>query len=205
MFNARPWESGNDPAHPNPPYKKHDFGYTVGGPVFIPNHYNSNKKKTFFFWSQEWRREKNPSAVSPQNVPSDAERSGDFTALCAASPDDCPTGPQVTNFHITPTATGLALLALIPEPNTTAGGFPAVSSIVSTPTTWREELIRVDHNITDNYRLTFRYIHDSCGAWRRHGGRRPNQNTRRNGPSLLDGRQGQQLPHSSRVQNARHQ
>lgn len=161
MFNARPWESGNDPAHPNPPYKKHDFGYTVGGPVFIPNHYNSNKKKTFFFWSQEWRREKNPSAVSPQNVPSDAERSGDFTALCAASPDDCPTGPQVTNFHITPTATGLALLALIPEPNTTAGGFPAVSSIVSTPTTWREELIRVDHNITDNYRLTFRYIHDS--------------------------------------------
>jgi TonB-dependent Receptor Plug Domain. len=161
MFNARPWESGNDPAHPNPAYKKHDFGYTVGGPVFIPNHYNSSKKKTFFFWSQEWRREKNPSTISPQNVPSDAERSGDFTALCAASPDDCPTGPQVTNFHITPTATGLALLALIPEPNTTAGGFPAVSSIVSTPTTWREELIRVDHNITDNYRLTFRYIHDS--------------------------------------------
>src|SRR5437667_1023015 len=161
MFNARPWESGNDPAHPNPPYKKHDFGYTVGGPVFIPNHYNSSKKKTFFFWSQEWRREKNPSTVSPQNVPSDAERSGDFTALCASDPADCPSGPQVTNFHVTPTATGAAFLALIPEPNTTAGGFPAVSSIVSTPTTWREELIRIDHNLTDNYRLTFRYIHDS--------------------------------------------
>jgi len=161
MFNARPWESGNDPAHPNPPYKKHDFGYTVGGPVYIPGHYNSDKKKTFFFWSQEWRREKNPSTVSPQNVPSDAERSGDFTALCASDPADCPSGPQVTNFHITPTATGAAFLALIPEPNTTAGGFPAVSSIVSTPTTWREELIRIDHNLTDNYRLTFRYIHDS--------------------------------------------
>jgi hypothetical protein len=161
MFNARPWESGNDPSHPNPPYKKHDFGYTVGGPVYIPNHYNSDKKKTFFFWSQEWRREKNPSAVPPQNVPSDAERNGDFSALCAADPGDCPSGPQVTNFHVTPTATGTALLALIPEPNTTAGGFPAVSSIVSTPTTWREELIRIDHNITDNYRLTFRYIHDS--------------------------------------------
>jgi hypothetical protein len=161
MFNARPWESGNDPAHPNPPYKKHDFGYTVGGPVYIPGHYNSDKKKTFFFWSQEWRREKTPSTVSPQNVPSDAERSGDFTALCASDPEDCPSGPQVTNFHITPTATGAAFLALIPEPNTTAGGFPAVSSIVSTPTTWREELIRIDHNLTDNYRVTFRYIHDS--------------------------------------------
>ena len=25
----------------------------------------------------------------------------------------------------------------------------------------REELVRIDHNINDNYRLTFRYIHDS--------------------------------------------
>jgi len=167
LFNARPWEAGNDPDHVKPPYKKHDFGYTVGGPVYIPNHYNSDKKKTFFFWSEEWRREKNPSAVSPQDVPTDAERSGDFTELCAHAPLDCPTGPQVTNFHVTPTATGTALLALIPEPNSTSGNFPdgtpipAVSSIVSTPTTWREELIRVDHNLSDNYRLTFRYIHDS--------------------------------------------
>jgi len=92
LFNARPWEAGNDPDHVKPPYKKHDFGYTVGGPVYIPNHYNSDKKKTFFFWSEEWRREKNPSAVSPQDVPTDAERSGDFTELCVHAPSDCPTG-----------------------------------------------------------------------------------------------------------------
>src|SRR6267154_2074005 len=77
MFNARPWESGNDPAHPNPPYKKHDFGYTVGGPVYIPHHYNADKKKTFFFFSEEWRREKAPTSIL-QNVPSDAERTGNF-------------------------------------------------------------------------------------------------------------------------------
>jgi len=167
FFNARPWESGNIAGNPKPAYKKHDFGYTVGGPVYIPNHYNSKKQKTFFFWSQEWRREKNPSAVSPQDVPTAAERSGDFTAFCTHDPVDCPTGGQVTSFHVTPTAVGTALLALIPQPNTTAGVYPdgtpipAFASIVSTPTTWREELIRIDHNITDNYRLTFRYIHDS--------------------------------------------
>ena len=66
IFNARSWEEGADPTQPKAPYKKHDFGYTVGGPVFIPNHYNSDKKKTFFFFSQEWRREKNPIHHSPE-------------------------------------------------------------------------------------------------------------------------------------------
>ncbi len=80
IFNARSWEQGADPTQPKAPYKKHDFGYTVGGPVFIPHHYNSDRNKTFFFWSQEWRREKNPSTVL-QNVPSDAERGGDFSDI----------------------------------------------------------------------------------------------------------------------------
>jgi hypothetical protein len=29
------------------------------------------------------------------------------------------------------------------------------------PTNWREELLRLDHNFSDNLRDTFRYIHDS--------------------------------------------
>jgi len=75
---------------------------------------------------------------------------------------DCPKGAQVSGSHtVVPTAVGTALLALIPQANTTNGGFPALQNTISTPTTWREELIRIDHNLTDNYRLTFRYIHDS--------------------------------------------
>src|SRR6202050_1654892 len=45
LFNARPWESGGEPGTPNPPYKKHDFGYTVGGPVFIPRLSHPVKQK----------------------------------------------------------------------------------------------------------------------------------------------------------------
>src|SRR5438876_2622453 len=56
FFNAKPWEEGADPTAKKAPYKKHDFGYTIGGPVYIPNHYNTDKKKTFFFCSEEWRR-----------------------------------------------------------------------------------------------------------------------------------------------------
>jgi Carboxypeptidase regulatory-like domain/TonB-dependent Receptor Plug Domain len=164
VFNAKSWEEGADPTQPKAPYKKHDFGYTLGGPIFIPNHYNSNKKKTFFFWSQEWRREKNPFTTSPPpNVPSDAQRAGNFSDICPGS--DCPKDPSTGNpfpGNVVPIdPVGQALLSLIPSANTTHNGFPAVLQTVSLPETWREELIRVDHNITDNYRLTFRYIHDS--------------------------------------------
>ncbi len=165
FFNARTWEQGADPGSPKAPYKKHDFGYTIGGPVYIPNHYNSDKKKTFFFFSEEWRREKNPYTTGAVNVPSDAERNGDFSALCAHQPVDCPNVANPAAVPIDPV--GQALLALIPHANTTNGQYtdgtpiPAVVQTVSLPETWREELVRVDHNITDNYRLTFRYIHDS--------------------------------------------
>src|SRR2546426_977980 len=42
---------------PRPPLRYNDFGGTFGGPVFIPGHYNTDKKKTFFFFSQEVRQE----------------------------------------------------------------------------------------------------------------------------------------------------
>ncbi|HJX95813.1 MAG TPA: carboxypeptidase regulatory-like domain-containing protein [Candidatus Acidoferrum sp.] len=164
-FNARSWAQGATPDEHKAAYNKNDFGYTFGGPVYIPNHYNTDKKKTFVFWSQEWRREKSSTTIGPQNVPSDAERSGNFADLCPdvnGTVNDCPTGPGVSAAHtVTPTATGTALLAIIPQANTTNGGFPAVVETVASPTTWREELVRVDQNLSDNYHLTFRYIHDS--------------------------------------------
>ncbi len=50
-FNARNFFQAT-----RPEYKKNDFGYTIGGPVFIPKLYNTSRQKTFFFFSEEWRR-----------------------------------------------------------------------------------------------------------------------------------------------------
>ncbi len=179
-FNARNWSEGADPSAPKAQYRKHDWGYTFGGPVYIPNHYNSDKKKTFFFWSQEWRRQSDPSTIN-QNVPSAAERGGDFSDVCpTAGTDftrdpqtgfpDCPSsgpGAAAGTFATFPNNTVAVdpnaplFLALVPAPNSTLGGFPSVVNTISLPTTWREELIRVDHNFNDKERVTFRYIHDS--------------------------------------------
>lgn len=148
-----------------PSYKKNDFGYTIGGPVFIPGLYNTNKQKTFFFWSQEWRRDRVPSSFGLTTVPTVAERNGDFSALCG-NPDpsmnqDCPTGPGIVNGQVPfdPTdPTVMALEALIPAPNV---GDDAWQAFPTLPTNWREELLRVDHNFNSKIRGTFRYIHDS--------------------------------------------
>ena len=32
------------------------FGGNVGGPLYIPGVYNTETKKTFFFWNEEWRK-----------------------------------------------------------------------------------------------------------------------------------------------------
>src|SRR5487761_903167 len=47
-----------------PPFRYNDFGYTIGGPIYIPGHYNTDKSKTFFFFSQEFRRTRIPSTVN---------------------------------------------------------------------------------------------------------------------------------------------
>jgi hypothetical protein len=157
IFNApQAFQGGVAPA-----YNKNDFGYTLGGPVYIPGVYNKDKQKTFFFWSQEWRRDRVPVSFN-QAVPVAAERTGDFTDVCPGT--DCPIDPTTGNPFLgnqVPFNSGdpniQALLGMIPLP--TQGSLYLTT--ISQPTNWREELIRVDHNISDKERLTFRYIHDS--------------------------------------------
>jgi hypothetical protein len=166
MFNAPAWDQGGVA----PSYHKNDFGYTLGGPVYIPHVYNENKNKTFFFWSEEWRRERLPYTFN-QLVPTAAERTGDFSDICALGTADCPINPATNapypsdQVPVNPNDPNVqALLSLIPAPNfgqVTVPGSALFHEIFSQPTTWREDLVKIDHNFTDKQRLSFRYIHDS--------------------------------------------
>ena len=188
-----------------PGYKKNDFGFTVGGPVYIPGHYNTNKQKTFFFWSEEWRRELTPASgfFSSTPVPTMLERTGNFSEVCPAAGTpfqttdssgftggpynpNCPfssLGAVVTDPNTSqpvqlyntypsnqvPIANPIvvnALEAMIPQPTIASGalGSGVLDTWFATPTLpthWRQELFKVDQNIGEKVRASFRYIHDS--------------------------------------------
>src|SRR6267154_1615603 len=63
--------------------RRNDFGYTAGGPI--------KKDKIFFFWSQEWNKEKR-ARVRANQIPTPAELTGDFRDL-EACPGQLPHDP----------------------------------------------------------------------------------------------------------------
>jgi hypothetical protein len=75
-FDANQWFS-NANRVPRQIYKQHDFGATVGGPVWIPKVYNG-RDKTFFFFSWEAFRNRVGSSSTFQTVPTPEMYDGDF-------------------------------------------------------------------------------------------------------------------------------
>lgn len=73
--------------------RKNDYGFSVGGPVWIPKIYNGRNRSFFFF---NWERFANnlASAAQTGTVPTAAYRKGDFGCALFATTTNC-TGPTV--------------------------------------------------------------------------------------------------------------
>jgi hypothetical protein len=83
-LDANTWQRNNSPLPEQngkaAPFSYNQFGYDVGGPVFIPGKFNTNKDKLFFFFSQEWIRYDREDTFA-RTVPTAAMRNGDFSEL----------------------------------------------------------------------------------------------------------------------------
>src|SRR5207253_3943875 len=77
-LNANNWKNNRD-GLPRNLFRFNDPGYTIGGPVFIPKFFNKDKKKLFFFWSQEFQQQLKPQARRDATFPTLLERAGDFS------------------------------------------------------------------------------------------------------------------------------
>jgi hypothetical protein len=154
------------------PLRYNNFGYTVGGPFYIPGTYNTNKDKDFFFWSQEWRRIRSGVTVQAQ-TPTEAMRRGDFSELLNPSNpftrstvqirDPITNQPFQGNIipagRINANATSL-LEEVIPLPNRGGQALNYAAS-PSVPTNFRQELVRGDHHFNERVNLMVRYIQDT--------------------------------------------
>ena len=74
-FTDAPAGTGN----PRPVARRNDYGFTVGGPAWIPKLYNG-RNKTFFFFAFEQYRENTTTSTQLETVPTAAYRAGNFTA-----------------------------------------------------------------------------------------------------------------------------
>src|SRR6266566_2231814 len=119
-FNANTWARNTNPltAHVVP-LKYNQFGYNLGGPFYIPGKFNTDKKKVFFYWGEEWVKYhflESGSTVGSAGlltVPTLKMRAGDFSELLD------PNNPFVTRTVINPadpTKTKIKVPAYVRDP-----------------------------------------------------------------------------------------
>ncbi|HUL79189.1 MAG TPA: carboxypeptidase regulatory-like domain-containing protein, partial [Vicinamibacteria bacterium] len=188
-WNANTWTNlragapkpvGNGAVIEPPASKRDDYGYTIGGPIYIPGVFNTEKKKLFFFWSQEFEKRTQPPSQHTARVPTALERAGDFSESVDSSGNPfpyirdyttglpCNAGNTSGCFHDGGVlgripqnrlyGLGLAALNLFPLPNYTSGGGVNYTSQASDTSSPREDLIRLDFQPSDKWRITGRYM-----------------------------------------------
>jgi hypothetical protein len=170
--------------HERPEFKLNEFGGNIGGPLWIPNVYNTSRNRTFFFWNEEWRKLVQGSAPSVKNtiMASNFPTAGQdlvYTApggkapivpvtsdpakLALYSNDGLTPGQPFPNNTIPanlmdPNAVLEVNAGTFPKPN--SGTSQYISSIPA-PENVREDAVRIDHTISRKYQLMGHYLHDA--------------------------------------------
>jgi len=167
-----------------PPYQHYNnFGWNIGGPAYIPKIYEQ-KTKTFFFFSQEWRRTITYTTPTA-DVPTSALLSGNFVhpvclqwsttngATCtdnthtAISMTPCAAGvtPGLTNNCISPVAAAYIkdIWSKVPGPNAPASlGDPfALIPTLRNVYNFREDMVRIDHTFSEKLSINGKVLRDT--------------------------------------------
>ncbi len=184
-FNANSWANnhtlkninGLQVATPRVPYRYNVETYSIGGPAYIPKLANKNKKRLFFFVSQEYTGQFVSGGSQTQYTPTALERTGDFSQTFTNSNGN-PVAVKIldpangnTQFpgNVIPAnrinAVGQRLLNFFPLPNYT----PTITSQLfvanyfeqgSATHPRRNDVVRIDTYVTSKISGYFRWIND---------------------------------------------
>ena len=144
-----------------PPLRWNDFGYTIGGPVYFGRYYKKDKNKTFFFFSQEFRRIITYTTFQP-TVPTTAMLQGNFPVpVCVSYTTSCQqTATQIAPAQFNPNSAAYIkdIFSNLGLPsNSITGGFYPERNVYNS----RQELVRIDHSFTEKFSVWGRYLNDN--------------------------------------------
>jgi hypothetical protein len=170
------------------PYRYNVFGFSVGGPVYIPKIYNG-RNRTFFFISEEWQRIVESLANASATVPQASERTGDFTqsgqkiagvwttapvSVCTAYTNNSTnqlntctaSGTKVTNFSPTAQEYMKDVFSKVPVPDTAydiAHGLDPHTILTNFKDIFNnlDSMVRIDQQVGQKLNIFYRYLHDT--------------------------------------------
>lgn len=167
-LNANYWLNNINGA-PRPIYRFNTYGFTVGGPIYIPKKFNTSKQKLFFFVAGEWQELMNLSNPIRVRVPTEPERDGDFSQSREADGSPLVIRDPANNRTPFPgnvipaariNADGQRLLKFLPLPMFSGDPTFNFVSQINGEAPIRFETYRVDYNINDSWRLFVRVQRD---------------------------------------------
>lgn len=164
------------------PFRYNNYGFTVGGPVMMPNFGEGNEggllrrvPRTFFFFAEEQRRDTRYPTISTRNTsgggaaPTDAMEQGVFPVdicLRATSATTCadvlpagtPLGSRVPVSNVAQQYVS-RIWSKVPGPNdpaTLSLDFPALNVAK-----FRQEILKIDHSFSERLTGFYRYQRDT--------------------------------------------
>jgi Carboxypeptidase regulatory-like domain len=143
------------------PHKYNAEGFTLGGPIYLPGGFNSSRQSLFFYWGEEWQRDR---TVEEQTaiVPTAAMRNGDFSSLLPGRVIRDPATGLPFPGNIIPaekmSAQGRALLNAFPLP--TPGFAQGANNWIGNPSVFnnqRKDSLKIDWVPNTSHRLAVRH------------------------------------------------
>ena len=161
LNNANRINLGPDKKAKVAPLRYNNFGWTFGGPLVIPRLYGKdrNRNRTFFFFSQEFRRVITYATIAGAVLPSAAETAGIFPhPVCTSyAGNTCnAVTQQIANIDSVAQQYIKDIFSKLPL----RGAGNSVTSLFRTTYNFEQELIKIDHAFNEKHRASVRYLRD---------------------------------------------
>ena len=160
-FDARNYFDHPTPAYPGriPPFRRNEFGFTNGGPVFMPHIYDGRKRSFYFVQYQGFRQVLGTTQVMP--VPSADQRPAAGSNIVN---DTLKFADGTTDTLAVPVNPAIAaILARYPLPNLPTGPFKANTYATASKvvTNANQFSIRIDHKFSSKDQFLARFNYDN--------------------------------------------